>query len=205
MLMITTPHKHTLTSRQAGATLIEILVSVLVIALGLLTMASVQSNSVKFQKTSEFRAIATLLASDLADRMRANQPGAEAQGYTVASDSFSDGLISTDNEGAPQACGTIDDLGKLQTCTPAQMAAQDLFEWRSRLRASLPNTAVHVSQYDAAQRAVELWIAWVDAADKDSGGDSKAPRSAECPPAKVWGSDAKDPAEFHCVFLRVAL
>lgn len=37
MLMITTPHKHTLTSRQAGATLIEILVSVLVIALGLLT------------------------------------------------------------------------------------------------------------------------------------------------------------------------
>lgn len=205
MLMITTPHKHTLTSRQAGATLIEILVSVLVIALGLLTMASVQSNSVKFQKTSEFRAIATLLASDLADRMRANQLGVEAQSYSVPSESFSDGLLTANNEGAKQACGAIVNGTIDEPCNPEPMAAQDLFEWRSRLRASLPNAAVHVSQYDTAQRAVELWIAWVDAADKDSGGDSKAPRSAECPPTTVWGSDAKDPAEFHCVFLRVAL
>ncbi|WP_052162221.1 type IV pilus modification protein PilV [Aquabacterium sp. NJ1] len=202
--MITTPHKRTLKSRQAGATLIEILVSVLVIALGLLTMASVQSNSVKFQKTSEFRAIATLLASDLADRMRANQLGVEAQGYSVPSESFSDGLLTANNEGAKQACGAIVN-GKVEKCTPEQMAAQDLFEWRSRLRASLPNAAVHVSQYNTAQRAVELWIAWVDAADKDSGGDSKSPRSAECPPTTVWGSDVKDPSEFHCVFLRVAL
>lgn len=195
----------TLAARQQGATLIEILVSVLVIALGLLTMASVQSNSVKFQKTSEFRAVATLLASDLADRMRANQPGVVAQGYAVNSGSFSEGLLTADNEGATQACGTIDALGKLQPCSEQQMAAEDMYEWRSRLRASLPNASVHVSQYDATQRAVELWIAWVDAADKDSGGDSKAARSAECPPDKVWGSDTKDPAEFHCVFLRVAL
>lgn len=203
--MITTPHQHTLMkSRQAGATLIEILVSVLVIALGLLTMASVQSNSVKFQKTSEFRAIATLLASDLADRMRANQLGVAAQSYAVASGSFSDGLLTANNEGAKQACGAIVN-GELQKCTQQEMAAEDLYEWRSRLRASLPNASVHVSQYDVAQRAIELWIAWVDAADKDSGGDSKAARSAECPPAKVWASNAKDPAEFHCVFLRVAL
>lgn len=202
--MTTSNRKHTLKSPQAGATLIEILVSVLVIALGLLTMASVQSNSVKFQKTSEFRAIATLLASDLADRMRANQPGVAAQGYSVASGSFSDGMLTADNEGASQACGTIVG-GALQPCTTQEMAAQDLFEWRSRLRASLPNAAVHVSQFDATQRAVELWVAWVDAADKDSSGDSKAARSAECPPAKVWASAAKDPSEFHCVFLRVAL
>lgn len=201
--MVTT-HR-TPTARQRGATLIEILVSVLVIALGLLTMASVQSNSVKFQKTSEFRAIATLLASDLADRMRANQPGAVAQSYAVESGSFSEGLLTADNEGAPQACGTIVGGALYLPCNEQQMAAQDLFEWRSRLRASLPNAAVHVSQYDAAQRAVELWIAWVDAADNDSGGDSKAARSAECPPAKVWAAAAKDPTEFHCVFLRVAL
>lgn len=196
--------KSTRRASQAGATLIEILVSVLVIALGLLTMASVQSNSVKFQKTSEFRAVATLLASDLADRMRADQLGVEAQGYSVPSSSFGDGVLTADNSGDPQACGTIVN-GELQKCTPQEIAAEDLYEWRSRLRASLPNVAVHVSQFDAAQRAVELWIAWVDAADNDSANNSKAPRSAECPPANVWASDAKDPAEFHCVFLRVAL
>ncbi|MFT3858789.1 MAG: type IV pilus modification protein PilV [Aquabacterium sp.] len=191
-------------SRESGASLIEVLVSILVIALGILSMAAVQSNAIRYQKTTEFRAMATMLAADLADRMRANETGAATDQYRIASDSYADGLLTEDNEGTQPSCGTLDADGALTPCSVNDISALDLFEWRRRVRMTLPNAAVHIAQFDTAQRAIEFWVGWTEADDKDASGNSRAPRATECPPTDVWAEGKDDPA-FHCVYLRVAL
>ncbi len=65
-------NKVTFSNRQRGMTLIEILVTVLVLAVGLLGMASLTVGSLKNNQGAFLRTQATILAYDMADRMRAN-------------------------------------------------------------------------------------------------------------------------------------
>ena len=54
-----------------GSTLIEVLIAVVIISLGLLSVAALQSVAIKSNNGSYLRSQATFLAYDLADRMRA--------------------------------------------------------------------------------------------------------------------------------------
>ena len=60
------------TSRQGGSSLIEVLVAVIVLSIGMLSMLWAQTKSMGFERTAEFRNIAAQIASDYADRIRAN-------------------------------------------------------------------------------------------------------------------------------------
>jgi type IV pilus assembly protein PilV len=194
--------------RQSGVTLIEILVSVLVIAFGILTMATVQSNSMKYQKTSEYRSIATLLASDIADRMRANKSAIDANhsAYAWLTTSYSRGALTEGNRGLYNAtCGTVDSAQVLTKCEAAEIAQRDLYEWKTRLLYSLPNASGHIAAYDPSQNAVDLWIAWVDPDEKNASGTSIAARSAECPDSATSQLWDKSDINYRCIFLRVAL
>ena len=95
-----------------GATLIEVVVSVLVTVIGVLGAASLQMNSVKFNHIANTRSHATNLAYDVIDRMRANRNQALSGSYDVAMDAD-----------APK--GT-------------SVAAQDLQDWLAELRNRLP-------------------------------------------------------------------
>ena len=59
-------------NKQSGTTLIEILVSVVVMSVGLLGLAGLQMNAMRFQKASSQRSEATQAAYDLGERMRSN-------------------------------------------------------------------------------------------------------------------------------------
>jgi len=191
-------------NKQTGATLIEILVSILVISFGILAMAAVQSNSVRFHKTTEYRATATLLAADLADRMRANNAGTSANQYEWPTTTYTP--LTEDNIGDAVTCGESVINGVLSTpCTANTMAAKDLWEWKRRLSLMLPGASGHITAYDATRRAVDMWIAWQDPSETDSSGTSTAVSSAECPSSTAVGIwTASTPAP-HCLFLRVAL
>lgn len=67
--------------RQTGMTLIEILVSVLILAIGLLGAAALQLNALKYTDSSTLGSQASFVAYDMMDRIRAN-PDAD---YTLAS------------------------------------------------------------------------------------------------------------------------
>lgn len=101
----------------AGFTLIEILVAVLILSIGLLGLAGLQANSLRFNTDSSILTQATYIANDMADRMRANASSLAA--YPV--------------EGGAQKSNCYAAGG----CSPAEMVANDVFEWNEAL-ATLP-------------------------------------------------------------------
>jgi type IV pilus assembly protein PilV len=105
----------------AGFTLVEVLIAMLVLAVGLIGLAGLQAASLGNNQSAYNRSQATQLAYDLADRMRANVAGVATYTPFV---------------GVPTAkpnCLTI--VG----CTPSDMAENDLFEWNVALTTTLPN------------------------------------------------------------------
>jgi type IV pilus assembly protein PilV len=109
-------------NNQAGFTLMEVLIALLILSIGLLGLASLQTNGLRSNQMASMRTTATQLANDIADRMRANPTGVDAQSYVIAT-SDADPVIPVG-----EACeGT--------TCTSAQMATYDLAQWRGAVRA----------------------------------------------------------------------
>jgi type IV pilus assembly protein PilV len=60
---------------QRGMTLIEVLVSVLILAIGLLGAAAIQLNALKYTDSATLSSQATFIAYDMMDRIRANVDG----------------------------------------------------------------------------------------------------------------------------------
>lgn len=97
---------------QSGFSLLEVLIAVLVLSIGLLGMAGLQLNSLKFNQTATTRSQATVLAYDIADRMRANRAVAKSGGYVIG---VSDEPIGT------------------------SVVATDLMQWKAALNRYLPS------------------------------------------------------------------
>ncbi len=117
-----------------GFSLIEVLVSIVVLSLGLLGVASLLGASLSGSHTSSMRTQAIVLANDIAGRMRANRPTAVAP----APDNY-EGIAPTDNR--CRAVHYNHRHGAPTVCTPRQMAADDLFDWLAQLGAVLPQGA----------------------------------------------------------------
>lgn len=110
---------------QKGASLIEVLISAVILSVGLLGMAGLQLEGTKKRKQAEVKAIAAIEANDLIDRMRANLQASDAKQYDMT-------------QSTPNLFGSC--LGESSgNCTPEQMAQTDLSEWLSRLTQNFPN------------------------------------------------------------------
>jgi type IV pilus assembly protein PilV len=105
---------------QTGAGLIEALVSVFVVSIGFIGFAGLQLNGLAASNNSLLRSKAVLLSYQMADRVRANLPGAAGGAYnSLTGDPTSPGCISTG-------------------CTPAQVALNDYAEWSAEVASVLP-------------------------------------------------------------------
>ncbi len=178
-------------TKQRGATLIEVLVSILLLSLGVLAMAAMQANTIQYGKASEFRSLATLLANDLADRMRANNPsGTDMTAYNLIAPYARP--TSAPAEAAP-ACNLAHE------CTFTEMAAFDLAQWRRNVYNQLPEgTAfVSVSAKDVKPATADIWIAWTDPAS--ASGTEKVPAVDTCP------STFKQPDQVRCMYFHIVL
>ena len=108
-----------------GFTLIEVLIAMLVLAVGLLGLAGLQATSLRNNQSAYNRSQATQLAYDIADRMRANVAGIAT--YTA--------IKPISAAGAQAHCLAV---STPPTCTTADMAENDLFEWNRAVRTTLP-------------------------------------------------------------------
>jgi type IV pilus assembly protein PilV len=75
-----------ISSKQSGSTLIEVLITVLVLSIGLLGMATLQFEAVKRNNDAYLRSQAVNLAYDMTDRIRVNRTGASDNSYVIAID-----------------------------------------------------------------------------------------------------------------------
>jgi len=116
-MSISTPNPR---NRQAGVSLVEVLVSALIVSIGLVGVAGLQVASLKNNQTALMRSQATSLAYDLADRMRSNVTGASA------------GFYDPDNAALTTGCGST------TGCSTQQLSEHDLAEWQAALSATLP-------------------------------------------------------------------
>ena len=131
--------------RQRGVGMLEILVSVLVLAIGLLGLAALQSVGMKYNYQSYQRTQAVMLTYELTDRIRANSENSTGQ-YSIAYGTF---------PGQP-ATGTC----QAAVCTPAQMATFDLALWKQSILDSLGDDADGQVAYDAATLLHKIQIKW---------------------------------------------
>jgi type IV pilus assembly protein PilV len=76
--------------KASGFTFVEALVALIVLSIGLLGVAALQLTSLRSNHSSSLRSQATLLASDMVDRMRANRTAALAGAYDVDFDDVAD-------------------------------------------------------------------------------------------------------------------
>lgn len=70
--------------RSAGFSLVEVLISIVVLSVALLGTAALTASSLKNTNNSYYRSLATILADDILDRMRANIIQARARRYNFA-------------------------------------------------------------------------------------------------------------------------
>ena len=93
--------------RQQGITLVEVLITVLITAFGIVGLVSLQLSALQANQLAAQKAVGGWLVQDLVERMRANPSGANA--YTG----------SADCTNPVRSCLN-------QSCTPAELAAWDI-------------------------------------------------------------------------------
>lgn len=155
---------------QSGASLVEVLVSILIASIGLLALAGVNAASVRYTKMSQYSAQATLLANDIADRLRANRDGFMSDAYVYR-------MTWADQSGEPslpaELCNTSSSL-----CTSSDLAALDMAQWRMLVRAQLPEGSVFVLRDGGVGSAADVWLAWRDPAVANN--DERTALASEC-------------------------
>jgi len=121
---------------QSGVTLIEVMVSMLIMTLALVAMAALQSSTLKYQLGSNQRAVLSVLLADFAERVRSNLTFVQTNPalYQVSD------ALPADPPALDKDCG-----GASATCSAAELAAYDMSQWRTAVRRDLPNGAVQVS------------------------------------------------------------
>ena len=158
-------------ARASGFTMLETLISILILSFGLLGIAGIYIAGVQNNKSASLRTLATQQAYDMADRMRANLAGLTVPlpampYYHLPTASLATACYATTN------------------CTPQQMAQNDYYEWNDAGSTSsnpriLPNgfgitcldstpndgtwdgTAVN-HQCDALGTAYAIKVWWID-------------------------------------------
>ncbi len=172
--------------KQAGATLIEVLVAVLILSLGLLSLGAMLSYSVQMPKLAAYRATAAMLAASHVERMRANPMGFDGSTTTNGGyvDALTYGSSARIDEGTSWCTGF---LGSTSTSGLTQckstIAEQDKYESNRAIRNELPSGGMRVICTGVcSNREGELWVMWNE---PTTFAQLNATNSDECPDATV--------------------
>ncbi|GJL74816.1 MAG: hypothetical protein NMNS02_09220 [Nitrosomonas sp.] len=109
------------TNKQQGISMLEVLITILVLSLGLLGMAGLVTTGMKSNNTAHYRSIAVQQIHDIADRMRANLAGVRIGSYDALTT-----VIPAGND-----CVAAE-------CDAAQVAVFDHTQWNTANSVLLP-------------------------------------------------------------------
>lgn len=142
-------------NREHGFSLLEVLIALLVLSVGLLGIAGLQTVSLRFNHQSYERTQATVLISEIFEKITANPVAASGGSF----DSIPDTATSSSFTGYG-ACPA--------SCTPAQLATFDLFRWKRSIEdprrlAQGRGAITRIPDPDGATAHVyEITVNWVE-------------------------------------------
>lgn len=154
-----------MSSRSRGFTLIEVMVALVVLAVGLLGMASLMVRSQQSNEGAYSRSQASILAYDIVERMRSNKVLANPLetrkvSYATQNDAYALTALPT--------CATP---ASGQQAAGSAQATQDVAQWCQLVESSLPNVDKANTSIvrTAGSNLYTVTIQWQDAtADGDS-------------------------------------
>lgn len=157
-------------TRADGFTIVEVLVSLLILSVGLMGLATLQVVGLQNTQGGAQRAQAAFLAYDITDRMRTNPAAVTAGSYNLAAP-VTGGMGGM---GAPNPAPIVmvDCFGAAANCTSAQMAAHDLGQWQTQLGAYLnAGTGAIATVDNGTTTLVTISIQWADAYTVNTGNE----------------------------------
>ena len=188
-----------LQTSQVGASLIEILATVLILSFGLLALASMQSYVIAVNTLSANRMVAIVLANDLVEMVRANRTGFIGAGYD-RNVNFDNTLRAVTHTGFTSVC-------TFPGCTPANLAADDVAMFRVRLKAALPAGDYRLVR-NAATNTADIWIFWAEQLTNVSSTTSEASTDRQndnCPAAlQIAASSTSTLRGLRCFYMSIA-
>jgi type IV pilus assembly protein PilV len=195
--------------RNRGATLIEVLISMLVLAVGILGLMGLQINGKRTTYEALQRSAAVSLAQDMVNRMRANPNVAPT--ITFLDDNYDTaGAYTGDGVGGGQvASPPTDCAAAAAACTPAQLAAYDLAAWEAQLDDAVtsnglvnPTGCIDVDTSAADGSLVTLMVAWESRVELDQTQlIARMPDTLECGAGKYGTDDSRRQAVVISTFL----
>jgi len=162
---------------QQGLTLIEILITILVMGFGLLGVAQMQTVSLQSNYESAQRTIATYLADDIIARMRST-PLADLDDYETGSNPIG----YKDPDSSPNPSSVADECTAALNCSVSEKISRDLWEWKEALIGTAElkgstNTGGLLNPSGCIQvdnNQIQVIISW------DSIGNAKATDTTSC-------------------------
>jgi type IV pilus assembly protein PilV len=128
---------------QAGFSLIEAMVTLVVLSVGMIGIASLYGQGLGASRTALYRTVAVNLASDMADRIRGNRLGA-ASFQTPANHNCD-----------PEGGGGVN-------CSPQDMAQHDRFMWSREVTRRLPNGVGTVNVAVGTPTTYTIQVSWAE-------------------------------------------
>jgi type IV pilus assembly protein PilV len=130
----------------SGFSLIEVLITIVIVSVALLGVAKMQAASVSNTQVARIRSLVALQAGSLAASMHANvaywgSPSVPTS-FTASGSTISNAALN-----GSVACGPPAATGP---CTPVQMAGWDLLQWRTNLNQQIPTFGATVTCVPAA-------------------------------------------------------
>ena len=138
---------------QAGLSMIEVLVSLTIVAFGVLGLLGLQARALSFQKDSFDRRTAAEMVAQLAERIRANHIGLVNGTYNTAAIPLYPLHPTTLAPTSYTSCGT--------GCSEVDSAFRDWTQWVSEFRRRTAGSAAYIEWNGPADpRSVLITVAW---------------------------------------------
>ena len=160
-------------SKSTGFSMIEVLIAVLILAIGLLGVAALQMASLTQGQESYFRSQATALADDLASRIRAGRHSAKATAPAWGAPTWVDNPAGAGaayaalyndspylcNAPPPSNCREDENDGAAVSCTIQDLVAYEQWDVCTQAATLIPNGQVHVVTNNLRTTIAVSWLA----------------------------------------------
>lgn len=144
--------------RQAGASIIEVLVAALILALGMLVLMGVEASSMQLTQLSQFQSDASRIGQNMADRIRANPNNVNAYALTTSYAGNDTAQV------VPANCASSCSAQAFRNA----VTSIDMAELRNQARLALPQGDIRIRLTNSAGvgTVVDVWVMWQQASTR---------------------------------------